>query len=91
MAAQPPRADFLIITAGSIAFAANFRDAKGFPDNGYETIAATITLAVIMATVKNSSIAPAANAFAGLALLVAIFYYVPGFTKNRSKKGKRNG
>jgi hypothetical protein len=77
-------ADHLIIGAGSLAFISNFKQAGGFPPNGITTIAATALLAFLAATTKDSAIAPAVSAFAGLVLLVAVFKYVPGLTK----KGK---
>ncbi len=89
------RADHMILAAGTISFTANFRDARGFPDNGISTIAATGFLAFILATTRGTDLERVSRAFAGLVLLVAIFYYVPGFYekatgKNRPKRKRKN-
>lgn len=79
-------ADGLIITAGSVAFLGNMKEAGGFPPNGATTIAATAILTIIAAFTRNSVIEGPFKAFAALVLLAAVYRYVPAFAKD-----KKNG
>ena len=82
-------ADGMVIGAGAIAFAGSFKEASGFPSNGYSIVGATAALAVIFSLARNSPLEPAVKALAALSLLAAIYRYVPAFTP--TKKGKSNG
>jgi len=87
MAAKP---DSIVLLAGGISFAGNFAGQKGFPDNGYAIIGATVALAFIASLTNGTPIHPAVRALAGLMLLASVYRYIPGFTKQK-KEGKKNG
>lgn len=81
-------ADRVVIGAGALAFAGSFKDANGFPPNGYKILAATITLAFLFAMTKGTAIEKPTKALALLTLLGAAYRYIPAFTP---KKRKTNG
>ena len=86
-------ADGLMLVAGGLAFAGNFKKEGGFPPNGYGIIAATAALSFLAATSKNSALEGPVKALAGLMLLAAIYAYIPGLMTNETKKrkAKKNG
>lgn len=73
----------LTMLAGGIAFAGNFKESGGFPENGYTIIAATATLTVIFAMTNRTAFAQPTAALAGLMVLAAVYRYVPAFTKGK--------
>lgn len=82
----------LVMAAGSLAFVGSFKEAGGFPDNGYAIIAGTTALTFITSLTNGSAIEPAVKALAVLMVLGAAFRYIPGLSKTTSKKkDKKNG
>lgn len=80
------RADGLVILAGGVTFASNFKESGGFPPNGFGILGATFVLTFLAAVTRKSAIEPAVKALAALMLLGAIFRSVPALSK-----GKNNG
>lgn len=89
------QATSLTIAAGSLAFAGSFKEAGGFPPNGYAIIAGTTALTFVVSLTNGSSIEPAVRAVCGLMLLAAAMRYIPGLSKtvkhSTKKKDKKNG
>lgn len=83
-------AEGLIIGAGALSFAGNFQKSGGIPPNSVAIVGSTIGLAFLASIAKGTALDGPVKAAAGLMLLVAVYVYVPAFTKDR-KKGKRNG
>lgn len=81
--------DGLIIAAGTVSFIGNMKEASGFPPNGVTIIGATAALAIVAALTKGTPVEQPFVAFAALALLAAVYRYVPAF--RNIKKGKNNG
>lgn len=77
-------ADSLMLGAGSIALAGSFKEAKGFPPNGWAIVGGTVALAFLFALAKSGPLAGPTRGLAGLMLLVAIYRYTPGLF-NRKK------
>ena len=75
----------LIIGAGGLAFAGNFKHDNGFPENGYAIIGATVALVFLASTVQGSALDKPVKALAGLMLLASMFRYVPGFYNPKDK------
>jgi len=84
-------AEGLILGAGGLAFVGSFKEAGGFPSNGYAVVSGTAALAFLAATVKGGSIEGPVKALAGLMLLAAMLRYVPTLTNMKVKKVKKNG
>lgn len=74
----------LTLLAGGIAFAGNYKESGGFPENGYTIIAATATLVVIFAMANRTAFAGPLTALAGLMVLGAVYRYIPAFTKGKN-------
>lgn len=89
------QATSLVLAAGSLAFVGSFKEAGGFPSNGYAVIAGTTALTFVVSMTNNTSIEPAVKALAGLMVLAAAFRYIPGLTNQSKhptkKKEKKNG
>jgi len=85
------QATSLVMAAGALAFVGSFKEADGFPPNGYAVIAGTTALVFVTSLTNNTSIEPAVRALAGLMVLAAAFRYIPGLTKTTKKKVKNNG
>lgn len=86
------QASSLIMVAGGIAFVGSFKDAGGFPSNGYAVIGGTTALVFITSLTNGSAIDPIVRGLAGLMVLAAVYAYVPGLTKKTStKKDKTHG
>jgi hypothetical protein len=81
--------DQLFLLAGLVALAGSFKQHGGFPDNGTSIIAGTAGLAFLASMSRNTKFDKPVMAFGGLTLLVAIYVWIPGLTKQ--KKGKANG
>lgn len=77
----------LLIGAGAVSFAGNFKEAGGFPDNGYGIIAATVALTFLASTVENTAVNKPAKALAALMLLAACYRYIPALTKKKVHHG----
>ena len=82
-------ADKLVLGAGMIAFAGSFKQAGGFPENGYAIVGGTAALAFITSFTNGTILQKPAVWLSVLLLMSAIYVYVPGLAKN--KKGKKNG
>jgi hypothetical protein len=82
-------ADAIVLGAGAVAFAGNFKDSSGFPPNGFQIVGATLFLAFLFSLTKEGPLAGPTKALAGLMLLVAIYRYTPGLFNVR--KVKKNG
>lgn len=82
-------AEGLVLGAGGLAFVGSFKEAGGFPSNGYAVISATAVLAFLASTSKGSPIEGPVKALAGLMLLAAVLRYVPGLSNVKTKKGKK--
>ena len=80
-------AEGFVLGAGALAFAGSFKEAGGFPSNGYAVIAGTAALTFLAATTKGSVIASPVRALAMLMLLAAAIRYIPGLAPD--KKGRR--
>lgn len=83
-------AEGLVLGAGGLTFVASFKEASGFPSNGYAVIAGTTVLAFLASTVKGSALEGPVKALAGLLLLSALLRYVPTLTAT-PKGGKKHG
>lgn len=83
----------LVLGAGGVAFLGSFKEAGGFPSNGYAIIAGTTALTFLASVTDKGPLSGPVKALAALMLLVAILRYVPGLRKSTSlkMKGKRNG
>lgn len=81
--------DGLILTAGALALAGNFKESGGFPENGYAIISGTVALAFILSFTNGTPLQSPSRAFAALTLLVAVYQYVP--TLYKQGKRKNNG
>lgn len=73
-----PNADSMILAAGGVALAGNFKIEGGFPTTGYTIVGATVALTFLASTVKGSALESPVKAAAGLMLLVALIRYIPG-------------
>jgi hypothetical protein len=81
----------LVLLAGSLAFVGSFKQANGFPPNGYAVIGGTVALVFIFSLADKTSIEPIVKGLAGLMLLASVFVYVPGLAKTaktKTSKGK---
>jgi hypothetical protein len=83
-------AEGIVLGAGGLAFVGSFKEAGGFPSNGYAVISGTAVLAFLAATVKGGALEGPVKALAGLMLLAALMRYVPTLT-NTARKKKTNG
>jgi len=79
------------MTAGALAFVGSFKEAGGFPSNGYAIIAGTTALTFIASITSGSPIDPAVKWLAVLMVLGAAYRYIPGLTKTTKVKDKKNG
>lgn len=84
-------ADKVFLGAGMVAFAGSFKQAGGFPENGYAILGGTAALCFISSFTNGTPIQKPVTALAFLTLLASIYTFVPGLTKNTTKKGKKNG
>jgi hypothetical protein len=85
------KSESIVLAAGGLAFVGSFKDAGGFPANGYTVISATVALVFLASMTDGTAFDPAIKGLAGLMLLGAAYYYIPAFTKKSTKKGKVNG
>lgn len=87
------QASSLVMVAGGLAFIGSFKQAGGFPSNGYAIVGGTVALTFITSLTNGSTIDPAVRGLAGLMLLAAVYAYVPGLTKKSTptKKDKSHG
>lgn len=83
-----PASSNIVLAAGSLAFIGSFKEAGGFPSNGYAVIAGTTALTFLASLASKTPIDPAVKALAVLMLLGAAFRYIPGLTKTTPKKKK---
>lgn len=81
-------AEGFIIGAGGLAFAGSFKEAQGFPPNGYSVVAATVALVFLASLTGGSVIGKPVKYAAGLMFLAAAIRYVPGLATN-NQKGKK--
>ena len=70
--------EYLVIASGGLAFVSGFADTGGFPPNGYEVLAATGTLTVLVSMVPDGPAKPVVTGLAALMLLGAAIAYIPG-------------
>lgn len=77
-------AEGMLIAAGGLALAGNAVEAKTFPSNGVNIIAATIALVLIASMASRTALAGPVKALAALMLLVSVYLYVPAFTKGKN-------
>lgn len=85
-------ADKVFIGAGMIAFAGSFKDAGGFPENGYAIVGGTAALAFLSSFTNGTSLQKPITMLAVLTLLASIYVYVPGIAKQQTrKKVKKHG
>jgi hypothetical protein len=86
----------LIMIAGGLAFVGSFKEAGGFPSNGYAVVGGTVALSFIASLTNNTALEPAVKALGVLMILGAAYRYIPGLSKTNAKnpkiqKGKTNG
>lgn len=81
-------ADKVILGAGMIAFAGSFKQAGGFPENGYAIVGGTAALAFLSSFTNGTSLQKPVTMLAVLTLLAAVYVYVPGLTKPSKQKRK---
>jgi uncharacterized membrane protein YfcA len=88
-----PNATGLVVAAGATSFAGNWKEAGGFPENGYLIVTATVALTFFAAFTSNTVLERPAKALAGLFLLAVALRYIPGLMKTNKthKKGKTHG
>lgn len=79
----------IVLLAGSLAFVGSFKQANGFPPNGYAVIGGTVALVFIFSLADKTAVEPVVKGLAGLMLLASIFVYVPGLTKTSHKSVKK--
>ena len=79
----------LVMAAGGLAFVGSFKEAGGFPSNGYAIIAGTTALTFLASLSNNSALDPAVKSLAVLMVLAAAFRYIPGLTKAQPIKPKK--
>lgn len=84
-------AEGMVMASGALAFAGSFKEAGGFPSNGYSVIAGTAMLTFLASLTRNSPISQPVKALAVLMLLAAAIRYIPGLAKTSNTRGKRNG
>lgn len=75
----------MVMASGGLAFAGSFKEAKGFPPNGYPIIGGTVALMFIVSLTDGTVIDKPVKAATGLLLLVTCIRYIPGLA---SVKGK---
>ncbi len=78
-------ADGIVLGAGAVAFTGSFKDAGGFPGNGFSIIGATLLLAFLFSLTKEGPLAGPTKALAGLMLLAAVYRYTPGLFNRKAK------
>lgn len=86
----------LVLMAGGLAFVGSFKEADGFPSNGYAIIGGTTALAFIASLSSGSKLDPAIKMLGVLMVLGAAYRYIPGLSKTNAKtakikKGKSDG
>ena len=81
-------ADKVILGAGMIAFAGSFKQAGGFPENGYAIVGGTAALAFLSSFTNGTSLQKPVTMLAVLTLLAAVYVYVPGLTKQPKQRKK---
>lgn len=86
-----PASSNIVLAAGTLAFIGSFKEAGGFPSNGYAVIAGTTALTFLASLTNETPIEPAVKALAVLMLLAAAFRYIPGLTDTTKKKDKQHG
>ena len=86
-----PKAESLIMGAGGVAFLGSFKQADGFPSNGYAIIAGTTALVFLASTTRGSALEKPVHAAAALMLLVALIRYVPGLRTTKKERKAHNG
>lgn len=74
----------LILGAGGLAFAASFKEAGGFPPNGYAVIGGTVALTFIASFTSGSVLSGPVKALAALMLLGAAIRYIPNLSSKRN-------
>ncbi|HEY6020635.1 MAG TPA: hypothetical protein VIY48_12310 [Candidatus Paceibacterota bacterium] len=84
------QASNLVLTAGALAFVGSFKEAGGFPPNGYAVVGGTVALTFIASMTNGTSIEPAVKALAGLMILAAAMRYIPVLTNQTHKTKKKD-
>lgn len=84
-------AEGFVMGAGALAFAGSFKEAGGFPPNGYAVLAGTATLTFLASLAKGSAIASPVRGLALLMLLAAALRYIPVIVPMKSGRKSRNG
>lgn len=82
------------LTAGGLAFVGSFKQANGWPSNGYAVIAGTTALSFLASFADGTPAEKAVKWLGLLTLLAAALYYIPvltGKTPKTKKKGKSHG
>lgn len=85
------QASNIVMLAGGLAFVGSFKEAGGFPPNGYAVIGGTVALVFLTTLANGTAIDPAVKGLAGLMVLAAVYRYVPGLTKKSKAKDKKHG
>ena len=73
----------LILGAGALAFGASFKEAGGFPPNGYAVIGGTVALTFIASFTGGSVLAGPVKGLAALMLLGAAIRYIPNLSNTK--------
>lgn len=80
----------IVMASGALAFAGSFKEAGGFPDNGYAVIGATTALVFLASTVSGSRIDGPIRGLAYLTLLSASLRYIPTLANMPNKRKKKS-
>lgn len=76
----------MVAASGGLALAGSFKEAKGFPPNGYAIVAGTAVLMFIVSFTDGSAIEKPVKAACSLMLIVAAIRYIPGLANTKHKK-----
>lgn len=81
-----PSTTGVIMSSGALAFVGSFKEAGGFPENGYAIIGGTTALTFLGSTVQGTKVEGPVRMFAYLVLLTAALKYIPSITNIKDKK-----
>lgn len=86
------------LAAGGLTFIGSFKEANGWPSNGYAVIAGTTALTFLASLTDGTPAGKAVKWLGILMLLTAAIRYIPVLTNNKTKahttkikKGKTHG
>lgn len=74
------------LAAGGLAFVGSFKEAGGWPSNGYAVVAGTTALTFLASLTEDTAMGPAVKALGILMLLAALYRYIPGLTNQTKAK-----